>query len=96
MCENLAVKKAKVFGTSNQLCVSKRLDFVTTGHPFTDPVALIASFYTFIEHLASSRGRNPDQPRLLKKVTTTIGLKENPILERDLLMVPMSTLGMHW
>ena len=72
VCENLADKKAKVFGTSKQLCVSKCLDFVTTGHPFTDPVALIASFYTFIENLALSRGRNPDQPRLLKKVTKTI------------------------
>ena len=72
LCENLAEKKARVFGTSNQLYASKCLDFVTTGHPFTDPVALIASFYTFIENLALLRGRNPDQPRLLKKVTKTI------------------------
>ena len=72
ICENLVEKKARVFGTSNQLSLAKSLDFVKTGHPFTDPVALIASFYIFIEDLAVSRSRNPDQPRLLQKVTKTI------------------------
>lgn len=72
ICEYLVEKKARVFGTSNQLTLAKSLDFVTTDHPFTDPVVLIASFYVFIENLAVSRGRNPDQPRLLKKVTKTI------------------------
>ncbi len=72
ICEYLVEKKARVFGTSNQLTLAKSLDFVITDHPFTDPVVLIASFYVFIENLAVSRGGNPDQPRLLKKVTKTI------------------------
>ena len=72
VCENIAERKAKVFGTSSYLNKSISLEFVDTGHPFTDPIALIASFYPFVENLSLVRGKNPDQPSLLKKVTKTI------------------------
>lgn len=72
LCENLAKKKVKVFGTSNKLLIASRLDFVETSHPFTDPISLITSFYAFVEALSILKGRNPDQPESLRKVTKTI------------------------
>ena len=36
------------------------------------PLALIASFYAFIEALAWRRGFDPDQPPHLRKVTETV------------------------
>ena len=38
----------------------------------THPISLIASFYSMVEHVAASRGINPDAPRHLKKVTETV------------------------
>jgi hypothetical protein len=45
------------------------LPVVRTGHPLTDPLALIVSFYAMIEAVAVVRGLDPDMPRHLKKVT---------------------------
>ena len=36
-----------------------------------DPISLIQSFYPMVEALARTRGRNPDEPRFLAKVTRT-------------------------
>ena len=36
-----------------------------------DPISLIQSFYPMVEALARTRGRNPDEPRYLAKVTRT-------------------------
>jgi len=63
---------ADVFVTSDHVNPAQRLGFAATGHPLTDPLALIVSFYSFIERLARERGINPDTPRNLKKVTETI------------------------
>ena len=49
-----------------------RLPFVATGHPLTDPLALIVSFYAFVEAFARHRGLDPDEPRNLRKVTETL------------------------
>ncbi len=40
-------------------------------HPFTQPIAVIQSFYPFVERLARARGRDPDHPPHLRKVTET-------------------------
>lgn len=45
---------------------------VATGHPLTDPLALITSFYAMVEALARARGHDPDRPRNLNKVTRTV------------------------
>ena len=42
-----------------------------TRHAALDPVTMIHSFYGSAERIAAMRGRNPDAPRLLKKVTET-------------------------
>ena len=70
--DQLASTGASVFVTSGNAEVAKRLDFAETGHPLTDPLAIIVSFYSFIEKLTADMGKNPDQPRNLRKVTETI------------------------
>ena len=42
-----------------------------TAHPALDPITMIQSFYGVAERVARLRGRSPDAPRLLKKVTET-------------------------
>ena len=65
----LAEKRAAVFMTSEKAGKAVRLPYVATGHPLTDPLALIVSFYGFVEAFARHRGLNPDEPRNLRKVT---------------------------
>jgi glucosamine--fructose-6-phosphate aminotransferase (isomerizing) len=68
----LAEKGASVFLTSARTSAAKMLPHVDTGHPLTDPLALIVSFYGFVEAFARHRGLNPDEPPNLRKVTETI------------------------
>lgn len=72
MAHKLAGQGASAFLTSDLPGGAKRLPFAATGHPITDPLALIVSFYGFVEGLARHRGLNPDEPRLLRKVTETV------------------------
>jgi glucosamine--fructose-6-phosphate aminotransferase (isomerizing) len=44
---------------------------VPTGHEDLDPIAAIQSFLLMVEQLARERGRDPDTPRHLAKVTRT-------------------------
>ncbi len=64
-------KEAAVFITTDLAKKASRLPFAATGHPLTDPLALIVSFYAFVEAFARHRGLNPDEPRNLRKVTET-------------------------
>jgi len=72
MAHKLAGQGALAFLTSDRPGPAHRLPFAATGHPITDPLSLIVSFYGFVEALARHRGLNPDAPRLLKKVTETL------------------------
>jgi glutamine---fructose-6-phosphate transaminase (isomerizing) len=45
---------------------------VRTNHPLLDPISMIQTAYRFVEATALARGRDPDRPRLLKKVTETV------------------------
>ncbi len=47
------------------------LPIVAAPHPLLDPICAIQSFYPLVEALARARGRNPDEPRFLSKVTLT-------------------------
>ncbi|KFX65787.1 SIS domain-containing protein [Paraburkholderia fungorum] len=47
------------------------LPLATTTHAALDPIAAILSFYVMAAGLAAARGRNPDAPRHLNKVTET-------------------------
>ncbi|WP_027231953.1 SIS domain-containing protein [Phyllobacterium sp. UNC302MFCol5.2] len=68
----LAEQGAAVFLTSSKPSKATALPFVATSHPLTDPLALLVSFYAFVEGFARSRGLNPDEPPHLRKVTETI------------------------
>jgi glucosamine--fructose-6-phosphate aminotransferase (isomerizing) len=48
------------------------LPVIATGHPLLDPITMIQTAYLAIEQVAVARGRDPDRPRLLKKVTETM------------------------
>lgn len=63
---------ADVFVTSGAVGGAQGLPIVETGHSLTDPLALVVSFYAFIEGLARHRGIDPDSPPNLRKVTETI------------------------
>ncbi|QFU17750.1 SIS domain-containing protein [Microvirga thermotolerans] len=41
-------------------------------HPFIAPLALIQSFYPLVNAIAQARGRDPDNPPRLRKVTETV------------------------
>jgi glucosamine--fructose-6-phosphate aminotransferase (isomerizing) len=68
----LSGKGASVFVTSTQTARAHALPHAATGHPITDPLTLIVSFYAFVEAFARHRGLNPDQPPNLRKVTETL------------------------
>ena len=72
MAHKLAGQGAMAFLTSDRPGAARQLPFASTGHPLTDPLALIVSFYGFVEALALHRGLNPDAPPMLKKVTETV------------------------
>jgi glucosamine--fructose-6-phosphate aminotransferase (isomerizing) len=42
-----------------------------TADPALDPIAAILSFYVMAAHLAVARGRDPDTPQHLSKITET-------------------------
>ncbi len=72
VADEMAAKGASVFVTSSKAKLAQALPVVRTGHPLTDPIALITSFYSMVETVAMARGINPDAPRHLNKVTETI------------------------
>jgi glucosamine--fructose-6-phosphate aminotransferase (isomerizing) len=41
-------------------------------HPMLDPIVAIQAFYPFAAALAEARGRDPDRPPSLQKVTRTL------------------------
>jgi glutamine---fructose-6-phosphate transaminase (isomerizing) len=68
---DLRRKGAAVFATSAAKPSAGRLLALRAGHPETDAVCLIQSFYAMLVRLAELRGRDADQPRHLQKVTRT-------------------------
>ncbi|KQZ82943.1 aminotransferase [Mesorhizobium sp. Root157] len=68
----LAAKEAAAFATTGLAKRARHLPFVATGHTLTEPLALIVSFYSFVEAFARHRGLNPDAPPNLHKVTETV------------------------
>jgi glucosamine--fructose-6-phosphate aminotransferase (isomerizing) len=71
MADKLAAQGAMTFVTSARASAAQPLPFAVSGHPLTDALVLIVSFYGFVEALSRRRGFNPDQPPHLKKVTET-------------------------
>jgi glucosamine--fructose-6-phosphate aminotransferase (isomerizing) len=72
VADQLARQGASVFATSDKVNHANSLPVARTDHPLTDPLALVVSFYAFVEKLALQRGGNPDQPPNLNKITETV------------------------
>jgi len=72
MADKLASRGAMTFVTSERVSAARRLPFAVSGHPLTDALVLVVSFYGFVEALSRHRGFNPDQPPHLNKVTETL------------------------
>ena len=66
-----AAEKMRRIGADVRV-VGQEFPSVAAGHPLLDPISMIATAYGAIEALARARGRDPDRPRLLRKVTQTL------------------------
>ncbi len=66
-----ATARMRKMGAELCLVGSGGLPHANTGNPLLEPIAMIPSTYLAIAELARLRGRDPDRPRLLKKVTET-------------------------
>lgn len=72
IADRLAGQGANAFATTDKVKAAQSLPHVATGHPITDALTLIVSFYGFAEMLSRHRGFDPDHPPHLKKVTETL------------------------
>ena len=71
LAEEMRLRGAKVLLAAPAGTPGANLPVVETASVELDPIALIQSFYPMVEALARARGRNPDEPRFLAKVTRT-------------------------
>lgn len=69
--DRLAGQGASAFITSQQAKAAVSLPSSRTGDALTSALALVVSFYAFVEELSRRRGFNPDRPPYLTKVTET-------------------------
>lgn len=69
--DRLAGQGARAFITSTKSSAATALPVAPTGDPITGALALIVSFYAFVEALSRRRGFDPDRPPHLKKITET-------------------------
>ena len=67
-----AIQKMRETGAKVLAIGKDGLNYAKSDHPLLDPISMIQTSYGFIESTAQSLGRNPDRPRLLKKVTETV------------------------
>ncbi len=67
-----AIVRMRTTGANILVAEEGGLPVIRTAHPLLDPISMIQTAYDFIEKTARARGRDPDRPRLLKKVTETV------------------------
>lgn len=71
LANEMRLRGAKVLLAAPVGTPGANLPIVETELIDLDPISLIQSFYPMVEQLARERGRNPDEPRFLAKVTKT-------------------------
>lgn len=71
LADEMRARGAKVLLATTGEGQAGNLPCATAEHPDLDPVCLIQSFYLMVETLARRRGRDPDKPSFLSKVTMT-------------------------
>ena len=72
IADRLARQGATANATTDRDQDANKLPFAASGHPITDALSLIVSFYGFVEMLSRYRGLDPDHPPHLKKITETV------------------------
>ena len=63
---------ARLYCVSKDSRLPNHLDFQPAHHVLLDPISIIQTFYGAAERISRARGRDPDRPRLLSKVTKTL------------------------
>lgn len=71
LAEDLRARGARVLLAAPPGTPHVELELTPTGAEDLDPIAAIQSFYPMAEALARARGRDPDAPRHLAKITRT-------------------------
>ena len=71
LAEEMRARGARILLAAPAGTPGVNLPVVDTESVDLDPISVIQSFYPMVEALARSRGRNPDEPRYLNKVTRT-------------------------
>lgn len=71
LAQNLRFKGAAVFVAETGAAGPRLLAAHNSGHPETDAICLVQSFYAFMARLAALRGTDAAPPRHLQKVTRT-------------------------
>ncbi|WP_370682543.1 SIS domain-containing protein [Comamonas sp. GB3 AK4-5] len=71
LASEMRARGAKVLLAAPKGTPEVALPIAETGHVLLDPISVIQSFYPAAEQLARARGREPDAPRHLHKVTQT-------------------------
>ncbi len=67
-----AIAKLRSIGANTVVAGVGGLPVAPVSHPLLEPVSLIQTLYLAVENVARLRGRDPDSPRLLRKVTETV------------------------
>ena len=71
LAQDMQARGARVLLAAPDDVPQATLPLATTAHAALDPIGAILSFYVMAAGLAAARGRNPDAPRHLNKVTET-------------------------
>ncbi|QYD71123.1 SIS domain-containing protein [Paraburkholderia edwinii] len=71
LARDMRSRGARVLLAAPDGVAERTLPLVSTANAALDPIAAILSFYVMAAGLAAARGRNPDAPRHLNKVTET-------------------------
>jgi glucosamine--fructose-6-phosphate aminotransferase (isomerizing) len=71
LARDMQARGARVLLAAPDDVAEASLPLAPTAHAALDPIAAILSFYVMAAGLAAARGRNPDAPRHLNKVTET-------------------------
>jgi glutamine---fructose-6-phosphate transaminase (isomerizing) len=72
MLAELAGRGVPVLAAGAAVAGATALPALVPDHPDLDPLCLLASFYIAAEQAARARGRDPDRPPSLRKVTETL------------------------
>jgi len=71
LAQDMRQQGARVLLAAPAGTAGAELPLAAAGHEDLDPIAVVQSFYPMVEALARARGRDPDAPRHLSKVTRT-------------------------